>query len=72
MFMGLQQRWAAKRTYRSYVDLSKFTGMEVEHKHDTESAIPVERELNVHPASIEKFTQKVGKEYGQLAKHAHK
>lgn len=39
MFMGMQVRWAAKKTFRDYVDLSKFTGMEVEAKHDTQNII---------------------------------
>lgn len=31
MYMIIMQRYAAKRNFRHYVDISKFTGMEVEH-----------------------------------------
>ncbi len=35
LYMGVAERVAARRNFRSYVDISRFTGMEVEHKHDT-------------------------------------
>ena len=35
MFMGMQQRWAVRKNFRDYVDISRYTGMEVEAKHDT-------------------------------------
>ena len=35
MYMGMLVRWEAKKNYRDYVDISKYTGMEVEAKHDT-------------------------------------
>jgi hypothetical protein len=37
--MQIQERIAAKKNFRSYVDISRFTGMEVDHKHDTASVI---------------------------------
>lgn len=39
MMLGMQQRWAARKTFRDYVDISKYTGMEVENKHDTANVI---------------------------------
>lgn len=39
LYMAVNERIAARRNFRAYVDISKFTGMEIEHKHDTESVI---------------------------------
>jgi hypothetical protein len=33
--MEVQKRAVAMKTWRDYIDISKYTEMEVEHKHDT-------------------------------------
>ena len=35
MYMRVQYNFARKQTWRDYVDLSNYTGMEVEHGHNT-------------------------------------
>ena len=53
MYMQVYTRMAAKRNYRNYVDLSKYTGMEVEHQHDTESAYSkTQGYLHLHPNEL--------------------
>jgi len=41
MYLAVQQRVVSRKTARSYIDISKFTDMEIEHQHDTENQIPV-------------------------------
>ena len=55
LYMNVAERFAARKNFRSYVDISKFTGMEVEHKHDTESVILHKNDGHIHPASVEEF-----------------
>ena len=64
--MAVEERMASRKNFRSYVDISKFTGMEVEHKHDTGSAIPRPNDGHVHPSNIEPFNQEVGRQFGEL------
>ena len=35
LYMEIAQRHAARKNFRNYVDISKYTEMEIEHKHDT-------------------------------------
>lgn len=46
LYMEIAVRHAQKKTYRNYVDISKYTGMEIEHKHDTAGVIPDQHELH--------------------------
>ena len=48
LYMQLQVRYASRKNFRSFVDISKFTGMEVEHKHDTQSIITHGNTNNIH------------------------
>ena len=57
--MAVATRTSARRNYRSYVDLSKFTSMEIEHKHDTGSVIPHEADGHLHPDSLKDFAKVV-------------
>ena len=68
--MGVAERFAARKNYRSYVDISKFTGMEVEHKHDTSSVITHKDDGHVHPQSVENFTKTVDRQFGDIQKKA--
>lgn len=61
--MSVTERMAARKNFRQYVDMSRFTGMEVEHKHDTESVIQHKYDGHVHPKSVEDFTKTVDREY---------
>jgi hypothetical protein len=61
MYMMTAERVAARKNYRHYVDVSRFTGMEVEHKHDTESAIAHISDGHIHPDSVTKFNETVDK-----------
>ena len=70
--MAVHQRAAARQNFRSYVDVSRFTGMEIEHKHDTESVISHENDGHVHPKSVQDFTEIVGKSYGNIQEKALK
>ena len=49
LYMAVSERGAARRNFRHYVDISRFTGMEVEHKHDTESVISHNQDGHVNP-----------------------
>ncbi len=47
MYMLVQQKFTAKKTYKDYIDISRFTEMEIEHGHDTASQIPHTNERHV-------------------------
>jgi hypothetical protein len=68
--MGVAGRMAAKKNYRHYVDISKFTGMEVEHKHDTESVIPHLADGHFNPQETKQFQKSVKKLYGVIREQA--
>ena len=68
--MNVSERVAARKNFRSYIDVSRFTGMEVEHKHDTESVIPHLNDGHVHPASVQGFKAQVDKEFGEIQRKA--
>jgi UDP-2,3-diacylglucosamine pyrophosphatase LpxH len=70
LYMAVANRMAAKKNYRHYVDISKFTGMEVEHKHDTESVIPHLADGHYHPQASHGFQKHVGKLYSGLREQA--
>ena len=70
LYMNVSERVAARRNFRSYVDISRFTGMEVEHKHDTESVIPRPSDGHVHPKYVNEFTDHVDKTFGDVQKKA--
>ena len=70
LYMQVNQRMSARKNFRAYVDISKFTGMEVEHKHDTESVISHVDDGHVHPKSVQDFTKVVDSTYGEVQKKA--
>ena len=70
MYMSVNERMSSRKNFRHFVDVSKFTGMEVEHKHDTESVIPHKWDGHVHPDSVKEFTKVIDKEYGDIQNKA--
>lgn len=72
LYMEVNKRFAARKTYRSYVDISKFTDMEVEHKHDTENVISHVTDGHVHPDALKDFTRVVDRDLGDFQKSALK
>ncbi len=55
LYMEVAQRVSARRNARHYVDISKFTGMEVEHKHDTDNRVLQVSSLHSNPFLSEPF-----------------
>jgi hypothetical protein len=72
LYMATSVRFAAKKNYRHYVDVSKFTEMEVEHGHDTSNVIDHRLENHVHPGTYQKFTEKVENDLGSVKSEALK
>ncbi len=70
LYMAVSERVSARKNYRHYVDVSRFTGMEVEHKHDTASVIPHLADGHVHPASVQEFTSQVDKQFKDVQSKA--
>ena len=70
--MKLKVRAAAQKTYRDYVDISKYTGMEIEHKHDTENLIPHINELHTSPFFIKPFVKESEKVHAEVREKALK
>ena len=70
LYMAVNVRAAARRDFRHYVDVSRFTGMEVEHKHDTESVISHQHDLHVHPSSIQEFRKETDRQFTQVQSKA--
>lgn len=70
LYMGVSERVAARKNFRHYVDVSRYTGMEVEHKHDTSSVIPHLADGHVHPASVQQFTDQVDRQFKDVQSKA--
>lgn len=70
LYMQVQKRVASRRDYRHYVDISKFTGMEVEHKHDTASDIHNNFNGHINPKSLETFQSNVESSLSDVKKQA--
>ena len=60
------ERVAARKNFRNYVDVSRYTGMEVEHKNDTSGAMPHINDGHIHPETVGKFTEQVEKDFGSV------
>ena len=59
MFMLVKQRMEShKDTLDQVVDLSTYTGMEVEHGHDTQSALSLRRGVHVSVDAINETAKK--------------
>jgi hypothetical protein len=57
MYMRMQHYLEMKRDYRSYVDVSRYTEMEIEHGHDTESQIEINRPTKVFAPQVSSFIE---------------
>ena len=57
MFIRMNHYLEAKRDYRSYIDVSRYTEMEVEHGHDTSSKIEIARPTKVFPTQVKSFIE---------------
>jgi hypothetical protein len=55
LFMRMSHHLEKKRDYRSYIDVSRYTEMEIEHGHDTENVIDMLRQTHIYPADVKKF-----------------
>ena len=47
MYMRVQYNFARNKTYRYYIDLSSYTGIEVEHGGNTADIIPMGPGANI-------------------------
>jgi hypothetical protein len=70
LFMKVNVRFAAKKDYRSYVDVSRYTEMEVEHAHDTASQIPRSNAEHLQPSWTRKFEKSVEENIGEVKNQA--
>jgi len=68
--MMANSRFAARRSFRSYVDVSRYTEMEVEHSHDTASQIHHLADGHIHPDTIKDFTKLVDQRLGEVKNEA--
>ena len=66
LYLSVNERFEARKNFRSYVDVSRYTGMEIEHKTDTASAIPHKFDGHVHPKTVEDFSKQVEKSYSAI------
>ena len=46
-----------RKSYRDYVDISRFTGMDVEHRGDTTNSLPHHNDLHVNTDAIKAFSR---------------
>ena len=70
--MGVAVRMEAKKNFRSYVDISKYTEMEIEHGHDTANQLPVHGGNHVIAGDIKEFDKVVEQQYGEIINEALK
>ena len=74
MYMRVQHNYALKKTWRDYVDVSAYTGMEAEHGSNTANLYQMGAGRNLghfNPNSniasnFPSFTEKVGREFSGL------
>jgi hypothetical protein len=55
MYLTTAHAFALRRDYRHYVDISKYTGMEAEHKHDTVGKYAHLQSPHVNTKEVEDF-----------------
>jgi uncharacterized protein (UPF0332 family) len=55
LFMRMSHHLEKKRDHRSYIDVSRYTEMEIEHGHDTENVISMLRQTHIFPNDVKKF-----------------
>ncbi len=73
LYLITSQSYAQRRDYRHYVDISKYTGMEIEHSHDTSSAYkPDTIRDHYNPKQNKGFVESVQGQYGDLKDKALK
>ena len=66
MYMSAYRMKQAQKAARSYVDISKYTGMEIEHKHDTASELPHDTSPHVNVDTLKQFTTQMKKVHSGL------
>lgn len=69
LYLQVQSRVAAKKSIKSYIDISNYTGMEVEHSHDTASVLPRDTG-HVSFKETERFLKQVNEDHGHLKREA--
>jgi hypothetical protein len=57
IYMAVLNNSEQRKSYRDYVDISRFTGMEVEHRDDTANELPHHNDLHVNTAAIKSFSK---------------
>ena len=72
LFMRMSHHLEKKRDYRSYIDVSRYTEMEIEHGHDTESVIEILRPTHIHAPHVKTFLKDNEKRHGGLQSQAFK
>ena len=72
LYMRMQHHLEKKRDYRSYIDVSRYTEMEIEHGHDTENVIDTFRTTHINPADVKNFIEGNDKTHEALQSKAFK
>lgn len=62
LYMKVSMLVEARKNHKSIVDVSRYTGMEVEHKHDTGSTIAHNYDGHIHPNLIESFSKGIDRD----------
>ena len=78
MFMRVQYNFAKKETWREHVDVSNYTGMEIEHGSNTGNLISMNKNSNLghfdpnnnQQGNFRAFMKNVNTQYGDLKKNA--
>ena len=70
MYMMAFKIKTAQKNVRNYVDISKYTDMEVEHKHDTASTITHVTSPHVNLEGLKGFSDQIKTDLGGLAAEA--
>lgn len=70
LYMQVQVRVQANKTARSFVDLSRYTDMEIEHQHDTASEFRREVGNHVHPSASQPFIKTVESQLADIKQQA--
>ena len=66
MYLQMSVKAEARKDARSYIDISRYTGMEVEHQHDTASELNHDVGLHVSAGPLKDYSELVGNKLGDI------
>lgn len=70
LYMQIRTKTEAQKDWRQHVDVSRFTGMESEHGHDTQNIIGTKQGVHVQTATLKDYNAYLQKGTADLSAKA--